>query len=181
MLCPVETKLVRIVEYIEFWSEKNVFHVIISIRVQVTITLSFWKKYRPHIPNSEHNWRSSNSRGLSSVQYLSFAYSLLHTDENASSQWTTQLLHGGHVAEFPAEALTFATFFWVLVERGRPVDFRFNADPVAVKLVTHNKIVSIWDQINFDLVRDHVYQDWRANRMLVVWQLQMIKVFTMKV
>ena len=29
----------------------------------------------------------------------------------------------------------------VLALRGRPVDFSFNADPVAPKLVTHNKIV----------------------------------------
>ena len=33
------------------------------------------------------------------------------------------------------------TFSGVLALRGRPVDFRFNADPVALKLVTHNKIV----------------------------------------
>ena len=34
-----------------------------------------------------------------------------------------------------------ATFCEVLVMRGRPVDFRFIADPVALKLVTHNKIM----------------------------------------
>ena len=34
----------------------------------------------------------------------------------------------------------------------RPVNFHFNADPVALKLVTRNKIV-------FRAVRDRVYQD----------------------
>ena len=32
-------------------------------------------------------------------------------------------------------------FSGVLAVRGRPVDFRFNADPVPLKLVTQNKIV----------------------------------------
>ena len=45
-----------------------------------------------------------------------------------------------------------ATFSGVLAVRGRPVDFHFNADPVILKLVTHNKIV-------FRAVRDRVYQD----------------------
>ena len=31
-------------------------------------------------------------------------------------------------------------FFWVLAMQGRPVDFCFNADPIALKLVTQNKI-----------------------------------------
>ena len=34
-----------------------------------------------------------------------------------------------------------ATFSGVLAVRVQPVDFRFNADPVALKLVTQNKIV----------------------------------------
>ena len=33
------------------------------------------------------------------------------------------------------------TFSGVLVLRGRPVDFCFNADPGALNFVTHNKIV----------------------------------------
>ena len=33
------------------------------------------------------------------------------------------------------------TFSRVLAVRGRLVDFHFNADPVPLKLVTHNKIV----------------------------------------
>ena len=33
------------------------------------------------------------------------------------------------------------TFSGVLAVRGLPVDFRFNADPVALKLLTHTKIV----------------------------------------
>ena len=39
------------------------------------------------------------------------------------------------------EALTAATLFGVLAVRGRSVDFRFSVDPLALKLVTHNKIV----------------------------------------
>ena len=35
-----------------------------------------------------------------------------------------------------------ATFCGVLAVRGRPVDFRFNTDPVALKLVTHTINVS---------------------------------------
>ena len=33
------------------------------------------------------------------------------------------------------------TFSGAQAVRGRPVDFCFNADPVALKLITHNKIV----------------------------------------
>ena len=33
------------------------------------------------------------------------------------------------------------TYCGVLAVRGRPVNIRFNADPVPLKLVTHNKIV----------------------------------------
>ena len=37
--------------------------------------------------------------------------------------------------------LKVVTFSGILDVRGRPVDFRFHADPVALKLVTYNKIV----------------------------------------
>ena len=56
------------------------------------------------------------------------------------------------VHTLPKAFTKLATFSGVLVLRGRPVDFHFNADPVALELVTHNEIV-------FRAVRDRVYHD----------------------
>jgi len=104
----VET-IVQIMENVQFCSEKSLASHNIN---QSSVTL---KLYRPHVPDPPEIaiWLSKNCQKLGkfrgrhathkgcSPPSINFAYSLHHTDENGSSHWTTQLLHGGHVVEFP--------------------------------------------------------------------------------